>query len=141
MQSQEEIRRGRHVVSKLHCHLVFVTKYRKGAITERVFQSLLESWKRTADSMALVLVETNFEEDHVHLHIEYPASQSVSKIVNALKGASSFYLRQANFPEVRSCLWGRHFWSPSYFASSCGGASLEVLAQYISNQRGDSSPA
>jgi len=87
--------------------------------------------------MALVLVETNFEEDHVHLHIEYPASQSVSKIVNALKGASSFYLREANFPEVR----GRHFWSPSYFASSCGGASLEVLAQYISNQRGDSSPA
>ncbi|HDC8714402.1 TPA: transposase, partial [Escherichia coli] len=27
-------------------------------------------------------------------------------------------------------------WSRSYFAGSCGGASLEVVKQYIQHQRG-----
>ncbi|MBP4058163.1 transposase, partial [Aeromonas caviae] len=27
-------------------------------------------------------------------------------------------------------------WSRSYFAGSCGGAPLEVIKQYIQNQRG-----
>jgi putative transposase len=29
----------------------------------------------------------------------------------------------------------KHLWSPSYFASSCGGAPIEVLKQYIQNQK------
>jgi len=28
-----------------------------------------------------------------------------------------------------------HLWSPSYFASSVGGASIEVLRQYIETQQ------
>ncbi|MGL4938650.1 transposase [Shewanella sp.] len=31
-------------------------------------------------------------------------------------------------------LWGNHFWSPSYCVVSCGGASLDVVKQYIENQ-------
>ncbi|WP_171296459.1 transposase, partial [Acinetobacter indicus] len=32
-------------------------------------------------------------------------------------------------------LWGNHFWSPSYCAVSCGGASLDVVKKYIEEQR------
>lgn len=28
-----------------------------------------------------------------------------------------------------------HLWSPSYFAASCGGAPLEIIRQYIEQQR------
>ncbi|MET7921325.1 transposase, partial [Streptomyces avermitilis] len=28
-----------------------------------------------------------------------------------------------------------HFWSPSYFAASCGGAPLSVIKEYIDNQK------
>jgi putative transposase len=28
-----------------------------------------------------------------------------------------------------------HLWSPSYFATSCGGAPLSIVAQYIDQQR------
>jgi putative transposase len=28
-----------------------------------------------------------------------------------------------------------HFWSPSYFAASCGGAPLSIIRQYIEQQR------
>ena len=27
-----------------------------------------------------------------------------------------------------------HFWSPSYFAVSCGGAPLTIIKQYIEQQ-------
>ena len=33
--------------------------------------------------------------------------------------------------EVRSKLWGSHFWSPSYCAVSCGGAPLDIVKRYI----------
>ncbi|MBT2235803.1 transposase, partial [Nonomuraea sp. NEAU-A123] len=28
-----------------------------------------------------------------------------------------------------------HFWSPSYFAASCGGAPLSIIKEYIENQK------
>jgi putative transposase len=28
-----------------------------------------------------------------------------------------------------------HFWSPSYFAASCGGAPLSIIQQYIEQQQ------
>jgi putative transposase len=28
---------------------------------------------------------------------------------------------------VRKYLWGKHFWSPSYLATSCGGAPLSII--------------
>ncbi|MHB8289517.1 MAG: transposase [Acidimicrobiales bacterium] len=30
---------------------------------------------------------------------------------------------------------GRHFWSPSYFVASVGGAPIGVLRSYIEGQR------
>ncbi|MEV7028505.1 transposase [Kitasatospora sp. NPDC093558] len=40
------------------------------------------------------------------------------------------------FPaHIRKYPWGEHFWSPSYFASSCAGAPLRILKEYIENQK------
>ncbi|WP_373685331.1 transposase [Acinetobacter sp. YH12049] len=40
-----------------------------------------------------------------------------------------------SIPTTTFCIWGNHFWSPSYCVVSCGGASLEVVKKYIENQR------
>lgn len=73
--------------------------------------------------------------DHVHLLVEYPATVALSRLVNSLKGVSSRMLRAREFPEVQRRLWGGHLWSPSYFAVSCGGAPIEIVRQYIEDQR------
>ncbi len=39
------------------------------------------------------------------------------------------------WPQVKQKLWGKHFWSPSYCIVSVGGASIEVVREYIENQR------
>jgi len=81
--------------------------------------------------MGFEIEEFNGEPDHVHVLIEYPPKLSISQMVNALKGVSSRRYGQAGHPKP----YGRDaLWSPSYFASSVGGAPLEVLKRYIQNQ-------
>ena len=135
MLKQEAYRRGRHCVFGLHIHLVFVLKYRRKAMTPRVLQSLRGSFSKICSDFEATLKECDGENDHVHLLIEYPPKVAVSSLVNSLKGASSRIIRKKRFPEIRKSLYGRHFWSPSYFAASCGGAPLNVLKSYIRGQQ------
>jgi putative transposase len=55
--------------------------------------------------------------------------------VGSLKGVSARRLRQEFPGHIRKYLWGAHFWSPSYFAASCGGAPLSIIKEYIENQK------
>jgi putative transposase len=64
-----------------------------------------------------------------------PQTVALSRLVNSLKGVTSRHLRSKEFPEVMSKPWGDHLWSPSYFAVSCGGAPIEIVRQYIEDQR------
>ena len=139
MARASEFRGGRHVIYNLQAHLVFVPKYRRAVINERVFSLLEAAWQQVCTNFECELRETGWEPDHVHLLVGYPPKVSVSKLVNSLKGVSARRLRAADFPEVRNKLWGEHFWSPSYCAVSCGGAPLETVKRYIQAQRGGAS--
>jgi putative transposase len=139
MHRARDFQKGRHVVHKLTAHLVFVPKYRKKAITERVFEVLRSSWEQVCRDFECSLRETGYESDHVHLLVAYPPKVSLSVLVNSLKGVSARRIRAAKLPEVEGKLWGPHFWSPSYCVVSCGGAPLEIVKQYVEQQRGGAS--
>ena len=128
--AQQPLRRGRHSVSRLVVHLVFVIKYRRSVLTGEHLSRWEAVCLGVAEKMGFQLLEFNGEADHVHLLVEYPPAVSVSVLVNALKGVSSRMLRK-EFP-LRP--HGEHLWSPSYFASSAGGASIETLKKYIAEQ-------
>ena len=127
-----EIRTGRHCVFMLHVHLVFVTKYRRGVFTKEVIEDLRGIFAKVCTDFE---VEFDGEDDHVHLLVNYPPKVAVSKLVNSLKGVSSYLIRKKNYPSVQSKLWGGALWSPSYFAGSCGGAPIEVIRKYIEQQQ------
>lgn len=132
---QQELRRGRHVVSKLIVHLVFVTKYRRRVISDHVWETLYGGLVSAAGKLDSIVREANHEGDHIHVMVEYPPTLAISTLVNSLKGVSSRAVRAVHLTELRESLFGEHFWSPSYFASSCGGAPLEVIQAYIQNQQ------
>lgn len=119
--------------------MVFVPKYRRAVITERVFSVLHAAWEQVCRDFECELRETGWESDHVHLLVGYPPKVALSRLVNSLKGVSARRVRAADLPEVRGKLWGAHFWSPSYCAVSCGGAPLETVKRYIEQQRGGAS--
>ena len=129
------LRRGRSVVSGLHYHLVFVTKYRRRPITGRVREFLRAVLAKVCADFGGTLDEMDGEADHVHLLVSMPPKVAPAILVNCLKGVSSRHLRRQRFPEVRRALWGEHFWSPSYFISSAGGATLAKLRAFIQQQR------
>ena len=81
------------------------------------------------------LIEFDGEEDHVHLLILYPPQLSISELVFRLKGTSSMLIRKRKYPTVRAKLWGNALWSSSYFASSCTGAPISIIRQYIDRQK------
>jgi len=118
----------------LHTHLVFVTKYRKAAFTNTMLTSLEGYLRKVCEDFECELVEFNGEKDHVHLLVNYPPKISVSKLVNALKGASSRRLRNEYASSLKKVYWNGVLWSPSYFAGSVGGAPISVLRQYIEQQ-------
>lgn len=130
-----ELRRGRHVVYDIHIHLVFVTKYRGKVFTKEVLEDLNLIFRQVCEDFDAELVEFDGESDHVHLLVNYPPKVAVSALVNSLKGVSSRMIRKKQYPSVNQKLWGDALWSPSYFAGSCGGASIDVVRQYIKDQK------
>jgi putative transposase len=129
------LRRGRSVVHALHAHLVFVTKYRRGALTDTLLTRCEEIMRDVCAGFDAELHEFNGEQDHVHLLVQYPPAVALSKLVNSLKGVTSHHLRREYPDHVRRHLWDNHFWSPSYFAASCDGAPLDIVKQYIEQQK------
>ena len=125
-------RRERHSVTDLKIHLVCVTKYRQPVITAKGLKVLETAFKEVGRKMSFQVLEFNGESDHVHCLLEYPPKLSVSQIVNSLKGVSSRRYGQAGLLKPKG---GNALWSPSYFCVSVGGAPIEVLKQYIDNQK------
>ena len=80
------------------------------------------------------LIEMDGEDDHVHLLVEYPPEVAVSNLVNSLKGVSSRLLRKER-PDIQKRYWRGVLWSSSCFASSCGGAPISIVRQYIEQQQ------
>ena len=86
------------------------------------------------------LLACDGEADHVHLLVEYPPKLPVSTLVNMFKVTSSRMLRQER-SDIAQRYWHKGvLWSPSYFAASTGGATLETVKRYVEGQRASSSP-
>ena len=120
-------------------YFVFVTKYKKTIFQKKHLQTLRQIFRKICKYFDAELKEFNGESDHVHLLVEYPPKVTISKLVNSLKGVSSRKLKKLH-PELKEYFWKNALWSPSYFAGSCGGASLEIIKQYIEKQKPATSP-
>lgn len=129
-----EIRTSRHCVFNIHIHLVFVTKYRRAVFQSRHYETMGEIFGNVCKNFEADLVAIDGEGDHVHLLVNYPPKIAITALVNSLKGISSRLLKQRH-PDLAKTSWGGALWSPSYFAASCGGAPIDIIKQYIDQQR------
>lgn len=115
-------------------HLVWVTKYRKNIfINKRLSNSMIEILKNIADGNGVTIQHIEVMPDHVHMMISFPPDMTPSSVVKSFKGTSA-RMWFKKYPETKSQLWGGHLWSPSYFMSTLGNVSKEIVAEYIENQ-------
>ena len=119
----------------LHAHLVFVTKYRRGVFNTEILNLCEQLMAQVCTDFGATLAEFNGAQDHVHLLAAYPPKVAPSHLVNNLKGVSSRQLRQDFAGRTNKAAKRGRFWSPSYFAGSCGGAPLHIVKDYIADQK------
>jgi len=127
-------RHGNHTVTRLTVHLVWITKYRyhvlKGEIQKRCRELLIQ----VCDSEDVRILKGVVSKDHVHMHIEYPPSKSISDLVKGLKGRSSRLL-QKEFPELGKRYWGKHMWGIGYGAWSAGNITDDLIQEYLEHHK------
>ena len=81
----------------------------------------------------ITLEEWNHDIDHVHVLFRGHPNTEISKFINAYKSASSRIIKK-EFPHIRKSLWKGMFWSQSYCLITTGGATVDVIKQYIQSQ-------
>src|SRR5210317_1311398 len=125
-----EYRRTSHSVSKMSVHLVWVTKYRYHVLQGDIQQRTRDLIMQICNSENVQILKGVVSKDHVHVHVEYPPSLSVSNLVKKLKGRTSRVL-QNEFPDLKRKYWGRHFWAVGYGAWSTGQITDEMVQEYL----------
>ncbi len=123
------------VVYPLCAHLVFTPGYRRGRFSDEILTRCEEVTRAIRADFETELVEFNDERDHVHLLVHHPPKVSLPRLVGSRKGVSARRSRQEYPDHLREHLWGARFWSPSYFAASCGRAALSIVKEHIENQK------
>lgn len=131
---RHEQRRGGHTVSWLTAHVVWVTKYRYHVLTGDVQRRCRDLIKQICDAEDVRILKGVVSKDHVHMHIEYAPSKSMSDLLKRLKGRTSRRL-QEEYPVLRKKYWGRHFWAIGYGVWSTGNITDEMVQQYLEHHR------
>jgi putative transposase len=126
-------RHGSHSVYQCHYHFVFIPKYRKPVLTGAVGLRLRELVREVCKARDIEIKQGHIRPDHVHLLLSVPPTLSPSRVMNAIKGRSSYKLLQ-EFRTLSKAFWGRHLWARGYFVATSGNVTDEVIAHYIAHQ-------
>ncbi len=121
-----------NVVYSCKYHVVFCPKYRRPVLVNGVDERLKEIIHEASDQMSCEILELEVMPDQVYLLIEVDPQFGIHKAVKRIKGSSSRFLRK-EFPWLKSRL--PTLWSNSYFVATVGGAPIEVIKQYIEDQK------
>jgi putative transposase len=132
--SQYTVRYKSHhnVVYSCKYHVIWCPKYRRPVLVNGVDDRLKAIMQDVCTELDAEILELDVMPEPVHLLVEVDPQYGMHRLVRAIKGRSSRLLRQA-FPWLTSCL--PTLWTHAYFVSTVGGTLLDVITQYIENQK------
>ncbi|WP_372997290.1 IS200/IS605 family transposase [Marinobacter sp.] len=123
-----------HSVFSIKLHIVFVTKYRRKTLNEKLLIYLEEAFSEILAAWRCSLLEFGGESDHVHLLVDIHPALNVSVLINNLKTASARRARNRFAEHLASFYVKPQFWHRAYFVSSVGSPSLETVKAYVQAQ-------
>ena len=121
-----------NVVYSCKYHVVWCPKYRRKILTNGIDTRLKELLLEYAANISVDIMEMEIMPDHVHILMEVDPQFGIHKAVKSLKGYTSKVLR-SEYPSLKTRM--PSLWTNSYFVSTVGGAPLDVIKQYIENQK------
>ena len=126
--------KGGHSVHAIAYHLVWCVKYRKTLLTREIGDRVKALVTEIAGQEGCEILAIETDTDHVHVLLRVKPTHQLSSLVHRFKGVTARRIFQ-EYPHLRRRLWGGHFWSPSYYAATVGGAPLSTIKKYVESQR------
>jgi len=123
---------NKDVVYSSKYHVVWCPKYRRKVLVDAIAKRLFALIHKAASKYRAEIIALEIMPDHVHLLVEVDPQLGIHRLVKYIKGVTSHDLRK-EFPSLSSRL--PSLWTHSYFVSTVGGAPLEVIKQYVENQK------
>jgi putative transposase len=110
---------------KIWIHSIWATKGREPLLTKELRKQLFAHIVANAKTKNIYIDSLNGYTDHAHSLFALSADQSVSKIIQLIKGESSYWINKNEL-----CL--SHFeWQDEYFAVSVSESQLDTVRKYI----------
>ena len=119
---------------KVYIHFVWSTKNRVPYLDSKELR--LKVWnhiRENAKEKGIFIDFVNGYSDHCHCLVSLGVDQTIQKIMQLIKGESSFWINKND--ELRPFLNGRKFeWQDEYFAVSVSESIIDKVRNYIKKQ-------
>ena len=117
----------------LNYHFVWCSKYRRKVLVDAIAKRLDELIRLKCQELKCEVLALSIQSDHVHLFVKASPQLAPNRIIGTIKGYTSRLMRQ-QFPELCSKL--PTLWTRSYFVSTHGYISDDMIQKYIEEQKG-----
>lgn len=114
--------------TQIHIQFVFVVKYRKGLIQASFKEELYQYISGIIKNHDHKLLAINGMADHIHVFIGMRPTQSISDLMQDIKGSSSKWINEKKFLPIK------FEWQPGYGAFSYSKSHVERVIKYVQNQ-------
>ena len=114
--------------TKIMVHFMWATKNRQRIISRQLKPLLLRHIRENSVKKKIFIDSLNCVEDHIHILLSLSIDQTVSKIMQLIKGESSFWVNQQNI------IAGKFEWQDDYIGLSVSESALDKVRAYIANQ-------
>jgi len=131
--------KGAHTVTDLKYHCVWKTKYGYPVLKGELSLGLRRIMREIASEKKLEIIKGNIRSNHIHILVRTPSYYSPAKLMQYLKGKSSYRLQREYSKLLKGRYWGRHVWSRGYFCVTVGAVTEAQVKEYIENQTEESS--
>jgi len=119
-----------HSVHLVVYHIIWCPKRRRKVLVGPVHDRLRQVIGEVASEHEWEIIRLAIQPDHVHVFLRANPYTLPSDIPRLIKGRSSHDLRE-QFPHLRKL---PSLWTRSYFLSTAGNVSQEIIQKYIERQ-------
>jgi len=115
-----------YVKNWLHC--VWGTKYRIHFLSNDVLKKVIIHIKANAKAKNIHIDSLNGHKEHMHCLIKLDPDQTLSKVIQLIKGESSYWINKNKLTKYK------FEWAVEYFTVSISESHLPKVRSYIKNQ-------
>ena len=116
-------------LAQILLHITFSTKYQRPTIYPEIEQELFAYIVSICNDCGCYVHQINCTKDHIHIACNLSRTTAVSKLIEEAKKTSSRWIK------TKDQKYEQFYWQKGYGAFSVGMSQLEIVKNYIANQK------